>query len=344
MNRQPKPLGLDLGFGFTKCIDGEQTVIFQSHMNRNITRTDETTTPPEGIYHIELDDGDYIVGDDTRSPSLFEDFARQPERLINAYGRNLVLTAAAPFSDQENPLHIVIGLPVTYFQRWETELMGRLTGYHKIGVYQPDGRCTRKNLHIRKVHVVPHPLGTFTSLIMDEEGRLRDSEYNKTKIAIVDIGFRTTDIMVMASARFCNRGSSTIEMGMANGFEMVARKLYRETGTVPDLNRLYKAIRMGFIRIEDQEYNLEIRRAEMYRHLSSALADRINYGLKDDWDIDRVLLTGGGASDIAGDLAPLIDGEVVLIEHDQDVRLINAQGQLRLARHLWGASGFCHAG
>jgi len=344
MNRQPKPLGLDLGFGFTKCIDGEQTIIFQSHMNRSISRPDETAALPEGAYHIELDDGDYIVGDDTRSPSLFEDFARQPDRLIKAYGRHLVLTATAPFSDQENPLHVVIGLPVTYFQQWETTLAERLTGYHKIGVYQPDGRCTRKNIHIRKVHVVPHPLGTCTSLIMDDEGCLRDSEYSEKKIALVDIGFRTTDVMVMASARFCNRGSGTIEMGMANGFEMVARKLYRETGTVTDLNRLYKAIRMGFIRIEDQEYNLEKRRAEMVRHLSSALADRINYGLKDDWDIECVLLTGGGASDMAGDLAPLIDGEVVLIEHDQDVRLINAQGQLRLARHMWGASGFCHAG
>ena len=241
-------------------------------------------------------------------------------------------------------MHVVVGLPVTYFQQWETELAERLTGYHKIGVYQPDGRCARKNIHIRKVHVVPHPLGTFTSLIMDHEGRLRESEYQQKKIAIVDVGFRTTDIMVMASGRFCNRGSGTIEMGMANGFEMVAGKLYRETGTVPDLNRLYRAIRMGFIRIEDQEYNLKKRREEMYRHLSSALADRINYGLKDDWDIERVLLTGGGASDIAEELALLIDGEVVLIEHDQDVRLGNAQGQLRLARHMWGTSGLCHAG
>jgi len=344
MNRQPKPLGLDLGFGFTKCIDGDQTVIFQSHMHQSLARPGETVAPREGSYHIELDDGEFIVGDDTHSPSLFENFARQPERLINAYGRNLVLTATAPFSAQENPLHMVIGLPVTYFQQWETRLVERLTGYHKMGVYQSDGHCARKNIHIRKVHVVPHPLGTFTSLIMDNEGRFRESEYNKIKIAIVDVGFRTTDIMVMAAARFCNRGSSTIEMGLANGFEMVARKLYRETGTVPDLNRLYKAIRMGYIRVEDQEYNLENRRAEMYRHLASALADRINYGLKDDWDIERVLLTGGGAADIADDLAPLIDGEVVLIENDQDVRLSNVQGQLRLARHLWGASGFCHAG
>jgi plasmid segregation protein ParM len=344
MNRQPKPLGLDLGFGFTKCIDGEQTVIFQSHMRQGNGPSDVATVPPAGTHHITLDDHDYIVGNGALGPSLFDDFARRPKRLIDTYGQRLVLTATAPFSRQEAPLHVVIGLPVAYFQQWATELATRLTGYHKIGIYQPDGRCARKNIHIRKVHVIPTPLGTFTGLIMDADGRRQTSEYDDLKIAVVDIGFRTTDILIMASGRFCNRGSGTIEMGMANGFERIADRLHRKAGEVPDFNRLYKSIRMGSIRIEDQEYNLTKLRDETYRDVSAALADRINYCLKDDWDIERILLTGGGAADAAETIAPLIDGEVVLIEHEQDVRLSNAQGQLCLARHMWGTSGFCHAG
>jgi len=344
MNRLPKPLGLDLGFGFTKCIDGERTVIFQSHMRQRSGESDVATELPEETYHIARDGQDYIVGNDALGASLFEDFARRPERLIDAYGKRLVLTATAPFSSHETPLHVAIGLPISYFQHWATELTKRLTGYHKIGIYQADGRCTRKNIHIRKVHVIPTPLGTYTGLILDADGRRQACEYDDLKIAVVDIGFRTTDVMVMASGRFCNRGSGTIEMGMANGFEKIAGRLYRESGVIPDLNRLYKAIRMGSIRIEDQEYNVTKLRDETCREVSVALADRINYNLKDDWDIERVLLTGGGAADAAATIAPLIDSEVVLIEHEQDVRLSNVQGQLRLARHMWGASGFCNAG
>lgn len=344
MNRQPKPLGLDLGFGFTKCIDGERTVIFQSHMRQDKEQSDVATEPPAETYHIALEDRDYIVGNDSLGPSLFEDFARRPERLIDTYGQRLVLTATAPFSNHETPLHVVIGLPISYFQQWATRLAKQLTGYHKIGIYQPDGRCARKNIHIRKVHVIPTPLGTYTGLIMDADGQRQASEYDHLKIAVVDIGFRTTDIMVMASGRFCNRGSGTIEMGMANGFEKIAGRLYRESGVIPNLDRLYKAIRMGSIRIEDQEYNLTKLRDETYRAVAAALADRINYGLKDDWDVERVLLTGGGAADAAATIAPLIDSEVVLIEHEQDARLSNVQGQLRLARHMWGASEFCNAG
>ena len=344
MNRQPKLLGIDLGFGFTKCVDGEQTVIFQSHLRRRMMRPSETDATTDGIYRVALDKDDYVVGDDTADQSLFEGFARRPERLFNAYGRPLVLTAVAPFSEQECPLYIVLGLPVDHFQDWGSRLAERLTGYHKLGVYQSGSQCAHTNIHIRKVHIVPHPLGTFTSLIMGKDGGYRKSEYTDLKIALIDVGFRTTNIMVMNASRFCNRGSACIEMGMAAGLERMAGRLARETGYVPDLHRLYKAIRMGFIRVEDQEYNLKKLRRETYQLLSSNLADHINHALRDDWDIERVVLTGGGAADLAEDLAPLVHGDVVLIEHDPDARLGNVQGQLRLARHMWGASGFCETG
>ena len=336
MNRTPKLLGLDIGFGFTKCVDGERVVIFPSSMRRN-------GDPPRGAggYAIAAPDGDYQVGEDTGGLPLFENFARRPDRLFDTYGKNLALTAMASFSEQEAPLHVVIGLPFSQTPHWSAPLMDRLTGYHKIGIHQSDGGCVRKNVHIRKIRVVPHPMGTFTSLIMDARGRLRESPYRENKIALVDIGFRTTDVIVMTAARVSSRSSGTIEVGMASGIEAIAHKLSRETPAVPDLGNLLTAIRQGLIRIEDRTYNLEHLRETTYQWLSSALADRINYHLKDDWDVESVLLTGGGSADLAEYLAPLIDSEVVLIEHDRDARLSNVDGQLRLARHRWGATGYC---
>jgi plasmid segregation protein ParM len=341
MNRQPKLLGLDIGFGFTKCLDGEHTVIFPSSMRRGFPSPDSAGHPAEGGYDIAAPDGDYRVGDDTVSLSLLEDFARRPERLLDTFGKHLALTAIAAFSEQECSLHVTVGLPLSLTPRWKTPLAEHLTGYHKIGIYQPDGSCVRKNIHIRKVRIVPHPLGTFATLIMNARGYLRASPYRESKLALVDIGFRTTDVMVMTAARSGNRGSGTIEMGMADGIEAIAAKLDQTSSSLPDLQGLLSAIRRGFIRIADQEYNLRPLREATYRWLATALADRINAFLREDWDLENVLLTGGGAADLAENLAPLIDGEVVLIEHHQDPRLINADGQLRLARHHWGATGFC---
>jgi plasmid segregation protein ParM len=344
MNRHPKLLGLDLGFGFTKCTDGEQSVIFPSHLCRAVECADHSEDPGEGVRRIELDGDDYIIGDDRSGTAVFENFAREPERLLDDYGRHLALAALADFAGQESPIYLVVGLPVAHLRRWETPLVERLVGYHKVGLHPTDGPPARKNIHVRKLHVVPHPLGAFTNLIMDAEGRRQSSGYDEQKIALVDIGFRTTDVMVMDAARFCHRGSDTIHTGVGNGFESIARRLHGETGMVPNLGRLYQAIGRGYIRIGDQEYNLKNLREETYLRLSKALADRINYALRDEWDLERVVLTGGGASDIAETIAPLISGEVVLVEHDQDARLANAQGQLGLARHMWGASGLCGNG
>ena len=341
MNRQPKLLGLDIGFGFTKCVDGERTIIFPSSLRRGLPSPGSAGRPAEGGFDIAVEDGDYRVGDDTDSPSFLENFARRPERLFDTFGKHLILTAIAAFSEQECPLHLVIGLPLSLTRQWEAPLTEGLRGYHKIGIYQPDGRSVRKNIHIRRVRVVPHPLGTFATLIMNVRGYLQASPYRENKIVLVDIGFRTTDVMVMTAARFGNRGSGTIEMGIADGIEAIAAKLGQTMSPPPDLRRLLKAIHRGFIRIEGQEYNLRPLRDTTYRWLAAALGDRINAFLREDWDLESVLLTGGGAADLAEDLAPLIKGEVVLIEHHRDPRLSNADGQLRLARHHWGATGFC---
>ena len=341
MNRQPKLLGLDIGFGFTKCVDGENTVIFPSSIRPGFTPPDSAGRPAAGGYDIATPEGDYRVGDDMGRASLFEDFARGPDQLLDCCGKHLALTAIAPFSEQECPLHLAIGLPLSQTPQWEEQLAKRLMGYHKIGIYQPDGRSVRKNIHIRRVRIVPHPLGTYATLIMNARGYLRASPYREGKVALVDIGFRTTDVMVMTSGRVSNRGSGTIDIGIANGIETIAATLRQTVIWSPDLQGLITAIRRGFILIEGQEYNLQRAREATYQRLASALADRINYFLREDWDLDNILLTGGGAIDLAENLAPRLKGEVVLIEHHQDPRLSNADGLLRLARHGWGATGFC---
>jgi plasmid segregation protein ParM len=337
MNRHPKLMGLDIGFGFTKCIDGEQAVIFTSRMR---PYPEAPEAPPEG-YLVDIDKARFAIGHEGHSEELFEDFARGPERLLDGFAKGLTLTAAAHYAEQEAPLQIVLGLPISEAQRWQGILTERLIGYHKIGLASGHRPWVQKNVHIRKIHVVPHPLGTFINLIMDHEGRHRNAEVQHQKVALVDIGFRTTDIMVMEAGRFCNRGSATLGIGMADGLQAIARKLHREKVVIPDVAHFYRAVGLGHMRIGDQAYNLNSLRDQIYQQLAATLADRINDRLREHWDLERLLLTGGGAVDLADRLAALLHGEVDLIEHEQDVRLSNAQGYLSLAKHMWGGSGLC---
>jgi plasmid segregation protein ParM len=341
MNRHPKLLGLDIGFGFTKCVGEERAVILDSRLQPCPQDDADPSALTAGGYLLELPEGRFLVGQDRRGASASAAFARRPERLLGEYAKSLALTAAALFSEQEAPLQIVLGLPLAETQRWQPILKEGLAGYHKFSLAEPAGPWIHKNIHIRKVHVVPHPLGTFINLIMDREGRLRDSDGQHQKLALVDIGFRTTDVMVMEAGRFCNRGSATIEMGIGDALAAMARKLGRNGAASPDWSSFYRAVCMGVIRIGEETYDLNAWREESYQQLAAALADQINFRLREDWDLERLLLTGGAAGDLAEHLAPLLHGEIDLIEHEKDTRLNNAQGHFSLARHMWGGSGLC---
>ncbi len=339
-----KLIGVDIGFGFAKGFDGHLPIIFPSilsHHGRPAEAAGSEPSAPGVGLHLEIDGEVYFAGRradcDWRSPQL----PRQPDRLFGDYGKHLVLAVLAGYTEMENPLHVVLGLPVSYFQLLKASCEARLIGYHKLVWVESGGNRIPKNIHIRKLHLVPHPMGTYSGLIMDTDGRLQAEKFRERKIAVVDIGFRSTNVIAMDRLRFSNRYSGTIDLGISQGFERIERKLRDQTGRRLTFGQLYQAVRMGHIRIEDQTYNIERVRREAFSLLAEQLADNISHLLAAAWDLDSLLLTGGGSRELADYIGPLLPGEVSQIENEQDARLNNAQGQLRLARALWGASGFC---
>jgi plasmid segregation protein ParM len=337
-------IGLDLGFGFTKGFDGQQPVIIPSALSDHGQTETEAATERQATergFHMLVDEKACFVGQradgDWRSPQR----PRQPERLFGDFGKHLVLAALAVYAEMENPLHVVLGLPVQYFQRFKKPFEERLIGYHRAAWLQPDGSRTPKNIHIRKIHTVPHPMGTYSGLILDADGQMRADAFKDRKIVLVDIGFRSTNVLMMDRMRFSNRFSGTIDLGISRGLETIDRKLHMETGHHPRFDQLYQAVRLGYIRIEGQTYNLERLKEETFSRLAAELADHIGHMLAPAWDLDSLLLTGGGARELAAHIGPRLPGDVSLIENEQDIRLNNAQGQWRLARSLWGLSGLC---
>ncbi len=347
MNSRIKLIGVDLGFGFAKGFDGQRPVIIPSLLSEH-GRPDNATGSIRSEHlaglHLAVDNTEYFVGRradcDWRSPRI----PRRPDRLFGDYGKYLVLAVLAAYTEMENPMHVVIGLPVSHYQRIKTPFEERLLGYHKVAWVEVDGSRRPKNVHIRKLHTIPHPMGTYSGIIMDARGQIQADKFKDRKIAVVDIGFRTTNVIAMDRMRFSNRNSGTIELGVSHGLERIDRKLRDETGQRLSFDQLYRAVRVGHLRIEDQAYNIKRVRREAFRLLAEQLADNIAHLLAAAWDLDSLLLTGGGSRELADYLGPLLPGEVSQIENERDLRLNNAQGQLRLARALWGVSGYYENG
>jgi plasmid segregation protein ParM len=175
---------------------------------------------------------------------------------------------------------------------------------------------------------------------MNDKGTIINGDLAKQKVGVVDIGFRTTDFCIFDQLRYVERGSSTTDTGISKCFSIISRKLREECGGLNiELYRMYKAIQTGLIRVRGDEFNIAKLRDLTFTNAARVIAGDIERIWADDWDIDAIILTGGGAMELAEHLQPLIVGNVIPVKHNVDLRLSNVEGYLKYGRFLWENSG-----
>jgi len=337
-------LGIDIGFGFTKASNGKEFVMFKSIYGEAVDiqfRSDFGNNSFTNNLHVTIDDKSYFVGDFAEQQSNVRQFTLDQEKLLSDFVKILALTVAGKFSDRETPLNVVSGLPVAYFKENNKRFAKILTGQHNIIYHKPDGSEVTRRVYIKKVRMMPQPLGSFFNLLMDENGKITNMELTKQKIGVIDIGFRTTDFTIFDHLRYIDRGSATMDTGISKIFRVIANRLQEKSGISVELFRLYNAVESGIIKMRGQEYNISKIRDQVFAQSAEIIANDIDRLWSDDWDIDAIILTGGGCTELAKHLQPLISGNVIPVEKGIDARLNNVQGYYKYGRYIWGESGLC---
>jgi len=333
-----KILGIDIGFGFTKATNGNDFVIFKSLFGEatdiqfrmsigNVSFVDNL--------HVTIDDQSYFIGDFAEQQSNVLQFTLDQEKLLTDFARILALTAAGSITDKYVPINVVSGLPISYLRQYYQKFTKVLTGHHDITYHKPDGTSFLRKLNINKVRMMPQPLGSIFNLLMDDNGKIVNKELAKQKVGVVDIGFRTTDFSIFDQLRYVERGSTTTDTGISKSFGVIAKKLREECGISIEVYRLYKAVQKGSIKIRGKEYNISKIRDQVLSHSAGTIANDIERLWAADWDMDTIVLTGGGSMELAKYLQPLIPGNVIPVENNIDARLNNVQGYFKYGKYEW---------
>ncbi len=340
-------LGLDIGFGFTKASNGKESIMFKSIYGEAVDiqfRSDFGNAAFTSNLHVTLGEKSYFVGDFAEQQSNVRQFTLDQEKLLTEFAKLLALTALGKFSDKETPLSVISGLPVAYFKDNNVRFAKILTGQHTITYHRSDGTDVTRRINIKKVRMMPQPLGSFFNLLMDDKGKITNMDLARQKVGVVDIGFRTTDYTIFDRLRYIDRGSATMDTGISKIFRVIANKLQEKTGINVELYRLYNAVESGIIKMRGQEYDISKIRDQVFKQASEALANDIDRLWTDDWDMDTIILTGGGCMELSSYLKPLISGNVIPVEKGIDARLNNVLGYLKYGRYIWGESGLGAAG
>jgi len=330
-------LGVDVGFGYTKSYDGDRSFIFKSIIG-DATEVQFQSGFSEGgaleNLHVTMDGKDYYVGDLAEKQSNVRDFTLEQNTLVENNAKILALTSLIFFAGPTlREYSLVTGLPIRFFKQYRSRYISMLEGRHKILLHNRD-EVQEKMLDIKKVRVLPQPFGAVFNLLMNNHGRIVDRDVARQKFGVIDIGFRTTDYTITDRLRYIERGSRTTDTGISKAFSLINRKILEQSGINVELYRLFEPVRQGRIRIRGKEFSLTELRDEVMKQLAGAIIGDMEQLWVEDWDLEFILLTGGGAEDLAPILEKQLEGQTRVINTESDMRMINVVGYLKYAKYI----------
>jgi len=237
--------------------------------------------------------------------------------------------------DTSQPINLVVGLPIGNYRQFKSELAGMLRGTHSI--VSTDMRGDRKEINIKvgEVSVLPQPIGTVMDRLLNRQGKPENKRFATDKIGIIDIGFRTTDYTISDKGRYSERGSLTTQNGIAKAFTKIATKLKETCKVDIEIYRLFSAVEHGNIKVRGKAYDLQKITEHAFKQLAATIAADANQVWSDDWDIDAIMITGGGGAVLASYIQPLVEGVIIPIEEGLDYRLHNVRGYYKYGLHSW---------
>lgn len=337
-------LGVDIGFGFTKATNGRNTCVFKSVLGEAIEIQFKDALMASGAVpgpclHVIVDDKPYFVGEMAERQSSVRSFTLDQGQLITRFAKTLALTAIANLVKPGEPVRLVTGLPISYYRRHKDELATQLAGEHHVVLIRPNGTQEELRIAVDKVRVIPQPFGSVFNLMLNDLGKVTDRAVTEQKIGIIDIGFRTADYTISDRTNYSERGSQTSDAGMSQAYKVIAHGLQEKSGVNIELYRLYEAIQQSSIKIHGKSYGLRRITEMAYAQLASTIASDINRLWADDWDMDRIVITGGGGGALYPLIQPLLQGEVAVVDAATDSRLNNVLGYRKYGAHLWDRAG-----
>jgi plasmid segregation protein ParM len=330
-------IGIDLGFGFVKTTDGNKDYIFPSVVGAGIALTyrSELTTYIDSIQNlmVTIDGKDYFVGElairqsEIVSRSLSENHAQEKNTKV------LLLTALALYvQDVSEEFNIITGLPPSYYLTNKDILADLITGTHVITI-NIDGINCEKRIIVNNVKIIPQPMGTLFYKLFDEKGVVIDKELSRSKVGIIDVGFRTTDFTVVDKLEYIDKLSCSTPTGMVNAYGLIAEYLRNQFRVYKENYELEEIVQKGQIKVAGKVHSLELVKKDVFEQVSAKILTEMN-SIWDIRDLDVILLSGGGGKMLADYLLPEL-GTANLVTEPQ---VANVNGYLRLGQKVFGCA------
>jgi len=225
------------------------------------------------------------------------------------------------YSSWGRDITIVTGLPVSHYRSCKDRLVELIKETARMDV---------------DVRVILQPLGTLFDQLLNDDMSVRDVDLLERNVGIIDIGYYTTDIVVVHGLELVKKQLSSLEGGISSAYTAIAEEIYDTFDLKKEESEIGDVIRDGYVRVFGQKKDVRPIIERCLRTLAIEIGTHVRLIWKEGVHIDRVLISGGGAEVLRGYLNNLY-------QHNEFVtgsQLANARGYVKFGRRLlYGRAG-----
>ena len=325
----PISIGLDDGYAFTKVALSDGRLIAIPSLAR-IGRANVTwlNGSEQRVFEYETDDTVFAVGEVDGEPTHFDGYP------FSGLNRAIVQHALHKAGLAGRSIHAVSGLPVSSFYLKDgsqrLEVVERKRESLTQGVRPIDGR---QPAAIAFHEVIPEALAAWYDHIISEAngGVQLEAERLGEPVAVVDIGGRTTDFVVVADQAVRHNSSGSLRCGLLDLKRQVANGIRGRF----DLEELSEratedAVRNGSVRLFGKTHDVADEVRDARRQLVERLHAETQRQLGRGAELEQILFVGGGAVALAEDIRDWFPNQAIA----PHPAFANARGMLKYLRYV----------
>lgn len=306
-------LGEDLGFNQNKSVSLSGSFIFPSLIGNPSAFELDQFSPPSNLIDdliINIGAATYYVG----NKALETDNSRLCTQTDKTNSDNdkmafLATLGIHSMANKCNDFVVVTGLPVEDLKKdgLKGQIIQNLKGTHEF-------KFTRKSIpmkvNVHDVLVIPQSAGAYFDYILDDNGNPIEERISAIRghIIIIDVGYKTTDIITMVNGKFESKMSCTIEKGMRDIHKELARLISREYGRKFNLSEMDSICRNRSFRDKGLTHSISNLILKAEKPIAESIINEANALLGDTRKADKVIGCGGTMNIISPYFEPFYKG------------------------------------
>lgn len=233
--------------------------------------------------------------------------------------------------DQEYAEVIVIsGLPVLEFKNQKDKLYDMMFNYGRpfefIMHYGP--KEVKKKIKVNAVKIISQGEGAFYDFVLNDSGDIIPEKAGMVNgmVMVVDIGYRTTDIVTMENGRYNEVLSDQFNKGVNQIHQEILRLIMERLNIKKELKDMDEIVRSGRLFHNKKEYNIEKIISDACLPFAEDIIDNlINTSNDTLGSMQRIIMTGGGAELIFPYVKKMVE-DIVEVSIMENAEFCNASG------------------